>query len=83
MKIDFYRRSYLCLAVTDGMGGYSGGEITGYTYAVDEIKNIWPPFKRLVNKTCDAIHANERIANRVTHEERLAGMEYYCCCYSY
>ena len=37
-------------AVTDGMGGYSGGEIAKGTYAVDEIKSIWPPLKPWGNK---------------------------------
>ena len=48
-----------------------------------KLKNIWPPFKRLVNKTyaMPLFMPNERIANRVAHEERLAGMEHYCCCY--
>ena len=62
-------------AVTDGMGGYSGGEIAS-TYAVDEIKEYLASLQTVGQQDlCDAIiHANERIANRVAHEERLAGM---------
>ena len=62
-------------AVTDGMGGYSGGEIAS-TYAVDEIKEYLASLETVEQQDlCDAIiHANERIANRVAHEERLAGM---------
>ena len=62
-------------AVTDGMGGYSGGEIAS-TYAVDEIKEYLASLETVGQQDlCDAIiHANERIANRVAHEERLAGM---------
>ena len=62
-------------AVTDGMGGYSGGEIAS-TYAVDEIKEYLASIESVGQQDlCDAIiHANERIANRVAHEERLAGM---------
>ena len=52
-------------AVTDGMGGYSGGEIAS-TYAVETVGQ---------QDLCDAIiHANQRIVNRVASEERLAGM---------
>ena len=41
-----------------------------------KLKSIWPPLKQWSQQDlCDAIiHANERIANRVAHEERLAGM---------
>ena len=62
-------------AVTDGMGGYSGGEIAS-TYAVDEIREYLASLETVGQQDlCDAIiHANERIANRVAHEERLAGM---------
>ena len=65
-------------AVTDGMGGYSGGEIAS-TYAVDEIKEYLASLKTVGQQDlCDAIiHANERIANRVAHEERLAGIDVY------
>ena len=57
------------------MGGYSGGEIAS-TYAVDEIKEYLASLQTVGQQDlCDAIiHANERIANRVAHEERLAGM---------
>ena len=53
-------------AVTDGMGGYSGGEIAS-TYAVDEIKEYLASLQTVGQQDlCDAIiHANERIANRV------------------
>ncbi|ETJ44089.1 Protein phosphatase-domain protein, partial [human gut metagenome] len=50
-------------AVTDGMGGYSGGEIAS-TYAVDEIKEYLASLETVGQQDlCDAIiHANERIA---------------------
>ena len=62
-------------AVTDGMGGYSGGEIAS-TYAVDEIKEYLSSLETIGQQDlCDAIiHANQRIVNRVACEERLAGM---------
>ena len=62
-------------AVTDGMGGYSGGEIAS-TYAVDEIREYLASLETVEQQDlCDAIiHANQRIVNRVASEERLAGM---------
>ena len=62
-------------AVTDGMGGYSGGEIAS-TYAVDEIREYLASLETVDQQDlCDAIiHANQRIVNRVASEERLAGM---------
>ncbi|ETS93768.1 Stp1/IreP family PP2C-type Ser/Thr phosphatase [Veillonella sp. AS16] len=62
-------------AVTDGMGGYSGGEIAS-TYAVDEIRDYLSAIEHVEQKDlCDAVlHANQRIVDHVAHEERLAGM---------
>lgn len=62
-------------AVSDGMGGYSGGEIAS-TYAVDEIREYLASLESVGQQDlCDAIiHANQRIVNRVASEERLAGM---------
>lgn len=70
----FFIDGTIC-AVTDGMGGYSGGEIAS-TYAVDEIKEYLSSKSKVnTQDLCDAIiHANERIVNRVAHEERLSGM---------
>jgi len=58
-------------AVTDGMGGYSGGEIAS-TYAVDEIREYLASLETVGQQDlCDAIiHANQRIVNRVASEER-------------
>ena len=70
----FFIDGHIC-AVTDGMGGYSGGEIAS-TYAVDEIKEYLSSLETIGQQDlCDAIiHANQRIVNRVACEERLAGM---------
>lgn len=70
----FFISDNIC-AVTDGMGGYRGGEIAS-TYAVDEIKEYLQSTPT-INETSlvDAIlHANTRIVNRVAREERLSGM---------
>ncbi len=70
----FFISDNIC-AVTDGMGGYRGGEIAS-TYAVDEIKEYLLSTPT-INETSlvDAIlHANTRIVNRVAREERLSGM---------
>ena len=70
----FFIDGHIC-AVTDGMGGYSGGEIAS-TYAVDEIKEYLSSLETIGQQDlCDAIiHANQRIVNRVACEERLAGI---------
>lgn len=63
----FFISDNIC-AVTDGMGGYRGGEIAS-TYAVDEIKEYLQSTPT-INETSlvDAIlHANTRIVN-VWHE---------------
>ena len=70
----FFISGPIC-AVTDGMGGYSGGEIAS-TYAVDEIKEYLQSISTIDELSLvDAIlHANTRIVNRVAREERLSGM---------
>lgn len=70
----FFIDGSIC-AVTDGMGGYRGGEIAS-TYAVDEIKEYLHTISTITETSLvDAIlHANTRIVKRVASEERLAGM---------
>ena len=70
----FFISDNIC-AVTDGMGGYRGGEIAS-TYAVDEIKEYLQSISTIDELSLvDAIlHANTRIVNRVAREERLSGM---------
>ena len=62
-------------AVTDGMGGYKGGEIAS-TYAVDEIERSLQKANFFDEQIlCDAIRqANASIVNRVKEEKSLTGM---------
>lgn len=70
----FFIKGNIC-AVTDGMGGYRGGEIAS-TYAVDEIQDYLSSISTITESDLvnAVLHANTRIVNRVAHEERLAGM---------
>ncbi len=70
----FFIEGPIC-AVTDGMGGYKGGEIAS-TYAVDAIENYLKKqttFNETVLK--EAIEkANTKIIDRVAQEPSLTGM---------
>lgn len=70
----FFIDQNICV-VTDGMGGYIGGEIAS-TYAVDEIKGYLEKMSSITEQSLiEAIlQANQKIIKRIAHEERLSGM---------
>lgn len=70
----FFIDPNICV-VTDGMGGYIGGEIAS-TYAVDEIKGYLEKMSSITEQSLiEAIlQANQKIIKRIAHEERLSGM---------
>ncbi|WP_251422120.1 Stp1/IreP family PP2C-type Ser/Thr phosphatase [Veillonella agrestimuris] len=70
----FFIDQNIC-AVTDGMGGYIGGEIAS-TYAVDEIKESLETTNPITEESLvkAILQTNQKIIQRVAHEDRLSGM---------